>query len=547
VTPSDLPESRLLLYEKNQSLGFFSLLFLAQALAKHGVTQPLLIQVLSNNMQRVVAEEAIAPEKSTLLGPCRVIPQEFPNIRCRSIDLLLPAQGSSQEAALIDLLIDEVASTSSDPIIAFRNGDRWVEGYEAMRIGANAKATSRLREGGVYLITGGLGGIGLELAGYLARTARAKLILTTRSAFPEEAERDDWIATHNEQDNVSRKINKVRELEKLGAEVLVIRADVADERRMGEAAALARSRFGVINGVIHAAGLAGGGLIQFKSPDAAATVLAPKVKGTLALEEVFKDARLDFLILFSSLTSMLGGFGQVDYCAANAFLDAFASRSAPAASAHTLTINWDTWREVGMALNTSIPVELKEHHEDLLKKAILSAEGVEVFSRILRSRLRRIIISTQELEAVIQESHSSASTADLQQLGKAMPPRAAHPRPSLGVAYVAPRNEVERGLANHWQKLLGIEQVGVHDNFFELGGHSLLAIQLISGARDSFQVEIPVNWIFDSPTIADLSVAVIQAQARQVDDEVMAEILAELAQISDEEAGSALADRGGIS
>jgi NAD(P)-dependent dehydrogenase (short-subunit alcohol dehydrogenase family) len=113
--------------------------------------------------------------------------------------------------------------------------------------------------------------------------------------------------------------------------------------------------FGPIHGLIHAAGVAGGGILQLKERDAAARVMAPKVEGTLVLESVLRDEPLDFVLLCSSVASLVGGFGQVDYCAANAFLDAYALRAASSKGLLTLSVNWDAWREVGMAVNTAVP------------------------------------------------------------------------------------------------------------------------------------------------------------------------------------------------
>src|SRR5262249_39839330 len=155
------------------------------------------------------------------------------------------------------------------------------------------------------------------------------------------------VAEHGEDDEVSRKIRAVRTLEQLGAEVLVLSADVADVAQMERVVDRARGRFGELHGVIHAAGVAGGGIIQLKEHGVAARVLAPKVRGTLVLAHVLGKTRVDFCVLCSSLASIYGGFGQVDYCGANAFLDAFPCSRTPEAWQRVLTVNWDTWREVG--------------------------------------------------------------------------------------------------------------------------------------------------------------------------------------------------------
>ncbi|PJF38604.1 MAG: beta-ketoacyl synthase, partial [Phototrophicales bacterium] len=235
-----------------------------------------------------------------------------------------------------------------------------------------------------------MGGVGITLAEYLARTVQAKLILLGRSPLPQPETWDQWLATHDAEDAVSQKIRKIRRLEALGAEVLLLTADVCNLAEM-EAIAKAVKRFGTINGVIHAAGVAGGGMISGKTPQIAESVFAPKVTGTLVLDQVLQKIDLDFLVLCSSLSSIVGGFGQADYCGANAFLDAFARCHS---SRYTVAINWDTWQEVGMAVNTEVPCQIKQWQADNLKHGLSSAEAVEVFERVLGSGLSQVIVST---------------------------------------------------------------------------------------------------------------------------------------------------------
>jgi NAD(P)-dependent dehydrogenase (short-subunit alcohol dehydrogenase family) len=199
-----------------------------------------------------------------------------------------------------------------------------------------------------------------------------------------------------EADATSRRIRKLQAIEALGGEVLVLNADVSDRRRMEEAIASAEARFGRIHGVIHSAGVAPGGVIQLKTREMAERVLAAKVLGTLVLESLLKDRQPDFLVLCSSLSSVLGEPGQADYCAANAFQDAFARRSADAGGPFVLSLNWDAWMETGMAVEGDAPGDMRERQKARLD-GILSAEGTEVFARALRQPLPRLLVSTVDL------------------------------------------------------------------------------------------------------------------------------------------------------
>jgi phthiocerol/phenolphthiocerol synthesis type-I polyketide synthase E len=309
---------RLARAEAATALGFHSLLFLAQAVGRRGGL--LRLTVLSEGLHRIAGETAPAPERATLLGPVLVIPRELPGAVCRSVDLTV----SDSISETLDALVAELDAGEA-PVVALRDGSRWVPGFEPVRL--DVPAETRLREGGTYLITGGLGAMGLAFAERFARQARVKIALLSRSAESPGAR------------------DRVRRIEALGSEVMIVRADAADPESMAAAVAAVRERFGPIRGAIHAAGLLGAGLLQGRTREATDAVLAPKVRGALILDHLLHGEPLDFLVFCSSLSALSGAAGQVDYCAANAFLDAFARwRGRP-----VLAVDWDRWKGEGMA------------------------------------------------------------------------------------------------------------------------------------------------------------------------------------------------------
>jgi acyl transferase domain-containing protein/acyl carrier protein len=573
VTPYTSTTSELKSLEESQAKGFYSLLFLAQALGKQNTTDEFQITVISNNLQSVTGLESLCPEKATVLGAVKVIPQEYPNISCRSIDVgltspptplmnkrlrplssplvgenerggegsitppfpcreagalvrrlgglgfsapnTIPLKGTWEEHNLTNQLLAELTAQSPDSVIAYRGLHRWVQTFEPVRLNATPEGTPKLlKEGGVYLITGGLGGIGLAVAEYLAQTVQAKLILVSRSALPNRDEWEKWLVTHTQQDSVSHKIRKVQQLEKLGAEVLVVSADVTELEPMRKAIALAhppraiataQQEFGQIDGVIHAAGVPGGGMIQRKTLEEAERILAPKVKGTLVLHELFKNTQLDFLVICSSLSSILGGFGQVDYAGANAFLDTFAHWNYSKNGTFTISINWDTWQEVGMAVNTAVPLKLQSLQAENLKEGILPNEGAEALGRILGVKLPQVLVSTRNFQMRVEREKDLGALLSSEILDTANLPEPTHSRPNLNNAYIAPRNEIEQTLVNIWQGLLGIENVGIYDNFFELGGDSLMAVRVIAQVREAFQIELSLSSLFENQNVAGMA------------------------------------------
>ncbi|HEV3456784.1 MAG TPA: SDR family NAD(P)-dependent oxidoreductase, partial [Thermoanaerobaculia bacterium] len=335
--------------------GFHSLWLLARALgdgrpAGHQAPlhqaplhqPPLHLGVVTTGVRRVTGGDRLVPVRATLLGPAAVLPQEYPGITCAVIDVELLPAGSRQERRLLDLLLAELASPAAEAV-AYRGTDRWLQVFEPLPL-PPPRVPLPLREGGTYLITGGLGGVGLELAGFLVRQARVKLVLTGRSSVPE---RESWPALARGGDRMARLCRRLCELEAAGGKVYLAAADVADAAAMRRLLAEVRQRYGRIDGVIHAAGVPGGGLMQLRTREQAAAVLAPKVFGTQVLAELLAEEPPDFLALCSSLNALAGGPGQFDYAAANAFLDAFAQ--AASGEMPVVAINWDAWRGVGMS------------------------------------------------------------------------------------------------------------------------------------------------------------------------------------------------------
>jgi phthiocerol/phenolphthiocerol synthesis type-I polyketide synthase E len=330
-----------------QDDGFFSVLALAQDLAAAQPEAPVRLDIVTAGTQAVLDNDVVFPEHATLVGPALVLPLELPWLTVRHVDM----------DARTDADADDVVAELLRPVpdgattVALRGGRRWVRDWEQVRLPGGSAG---LRDNAVCLITGGLGGIGITVAEELAVREHARLALLSRTPLPEEADWDRHLAIHGPTDRIGRAIAAIRRMRLAGAEVLVLAGDVTDVDDLVVVREKVLDRFGRLDVIVHAAGVAGGGMAEVKQRAEAEAVLAPKVRGTLALSRVFGDLPLDAVVLCASVTGIAGGFGQVDYCGANAFMDAVA-QAGTAFSARIVSVDWGSWLEVGMAAEVAAP------------------------------------------------------------------------------------------------------------------------------------------------------------------------------------------------
>lgn len=365
---SGSPAEDALQVSQAQDLGFFSLLSLVQALAAAQPNRPAHIDALTAGTADVTGSDLVRPESATVLGIANVVPLEMPWLSVRHIDIdPIPgpaADGSGAAAPCgrgVARLLAELLTAPASYGVTLRGGRRWQREFEQVRLPAGSQdwpKAAGLREHGVYVITGGLGGIGITLAEDLAQRLAARLVLVARSELPARSAWDSYLSTNGAAGRAGRAITAIRRMESAGAEVLFVTADVADAAGARRVRDAAMERFGTVDGIVHAAGVPGGGMAEIKQRAAAEDVMRPKLAGTLALRDAFAGDKLDFVALCSSVTAMAGGFGQTDYCAANNFLDAYA-RSAHGFSAPVISVNWGGWREVGMAAEVAAPAAFR--------------------------------------------------------------------------------------------------------------------------------------------------------------------------------------------
>ena len=501
--------------ETAQDFGFFSLLHIAQAGGELNISIPIEIAVVSAGLHQVIGDEALNPTMTPVLGPCGVIPKEFPNIACFNIDLVNPPTATGIEDRHRQWILSEFAQPASGEVLAYRGSQRWRRKFIPAPVPSVTPAPhrddtpgpDRLRERGVYLITGGTGGIGLALARHLAQACRARLVLTRKSPFPEKSQWPGLLSRSDTPPGILQTLRQLTEIESLGGEVEVMTAEASDREAMRAVIAAARQRFQTIHGVIHAAGIVRAGLVQTKTRSVAESVLAPKVAGTWVLHDLLAGADLDFLVLFSSITAVTTPFAESDYSGANAFLDAFAVWSLTQRPYRVFAINWPGWKETGQLADLKPSPGTESWKESALRKAILTAEGLEAFRRIIAGPFPQVVVSPTELEQEMRHSE--------------VPLPAATPNDE---PIESPADDIESAVIEIWSKAFGIQNIAPDEKFTELGGHSLLALQIVTRIRGLYGVDISLRDFFETPTIAQLCTLIqdrlIMDIANLSDDEV---------------------------
>lgn len=356
-------------FHTHTQYGFYSLLFLLQSIADENLPRPIHLTVVTTGALQVQDEATPFFEKVLVSGPVKVAPRELEGLTASWVDLEIPPQPTLLEVVpvqkvqrlaqrprhgtlegLADTIEKEIIGNCTvNGIFAWRGGQRFLETYG--RAKAKNGRESLLRKGGCYLVTGGLGGLGLTFADHLAKRYQARLILTGRTPLPPRKDWDGWLQAHGPEDPTSRRIIKIRALEQSGAEVMTADLDVTDIETLREIINQAEARFGRIDGVLHAAGVVRDELIQMKSQMSVEDVFGPKVHGTMVLRSAFEDRDLDFMLLFSSTSTVLSPAGQIDYVSANTFLNAFAVHE-QSLGRNVMSVGWGIWNEVGLAAET---------------------------------------------------------------------------------------------------------------------------------------------------------------------------------------------------
>lgn len=488
--------------EESQRRGVYSVYNLIKGLVLNGITEGLDIVLVSDYVNKVTGEESrIKPENATLFGIGRVAEQEHPGFRFRCIDI--------DDSVPAETIVNELKTEQNLYQVAYRDGVRYSEELKGVKIENNEQDAVELKDTGVYIIAGGAGGMGLELAKDFAKRVKINVALINRSPIPPQ---EEWDAILQKGDNkkLCSKIAGIKKIQELGADVTYYTTDISNMESMSELIDNLRSKYGRINGIINAAGIVDAGFIIRKPLDSVRKVLDPKVMGSWVLDRLTRQDNPDFFMMFSSGLSMIGEPGMSGYVAANSFLDSYAAYRAKM-SYKTQTINWVSWKEVGMSVEHRINV-------DKIFKAIPTDTAISCFTKVLNSGEQRVLIGQLNNDAdylkLLKNVRIRMSSAIWEKIKASEEPREANlndiQESQTGEIKLKGKNEgeyteIEGKLAKIFRQVLGFDEINIYDSFFELGGDSILLGRMHLLIEKEFPGKVKITELFEFTSIYRLA------------------------------------------
>lgn len=336
----DHSDDSMLEHQERHELSVYSVFHLTKAIME---------QKLRNNIRFIYlysgSMDETYPYNASVTGFAHSLNREQEYIRFKTLQM--------KDVSLSDKVVlswGELHSNESEETeIRYNDGQRWLNTINFATVTSHASDDElKMREDGVYIITGGCGGVGFIFARYLAQQYRPVLVLTGRSAINQNIQ------------------TKISELEAYGTKAEYVQTDISNQNDTENLIHQVIEKYGEVNGVFHSAGITHDALFVNKTFEEFRSVLKPKIAGTYNLDQATKHISLDFFVLFSSLAGAIGNAGQSDYSLANAYLDHFAAwreekRDQKERQGRTISINWPLWREGGMTIDEQTEYALKRH------------------------------------------------------------------------------------------------------------------------------------------------------------------------------------------
>lgn len=501
----------------NSHLSFLKALFSG---AKSGLD---LVVIVDNAHSVTGAERYVDAANTAKAAIIQSVRHEVPNIGFSVVD--------ADAATPVATLVAEVLGRSVGPLlVSMRAGGRYTLQLQESTVEEAPTRAVRIKPHteGFYLITGGLGSLGSATALILSHESDQPIAFALSSRRDHLPPRDEWESARDAapSSRTGQILTSLLELAEGGHIVRVVEMDVSDPAAVAGALDPLREEFGTMLGVVHAAGVPGDGYLFTKSTEEFQRVLAPKVNGVRNLVAWAGDARPEFIVSYSSMTAVIGGAGQTDYAAANAFLDGY-THQLRRDGYNASSINWPGWSERGMAVDAGLGggetffehlttgsgvtafIELLTHDitgtiPSRPNIGMLSRVGEDYFAFTFSDSLRRSV--RRHVDKL------SAANSGLDAASPELGGRATIDVSSISIMGKAEDqlNDVERAVAYTFATVLSIDEIHINDSFTAMGGNSIAATELMRALNSQFDDVLNISDIFSYNSPAELSERIIE-------------------------------------
>ncbi|GAB1545495.1 hypothetical protein NUACC21_81710 [Scytonema sp. NUACC21] len=525
----------------SQTLGCQSVLLLLQALSTIEWKHAPKIWLITRGAQPVTTKLTdMSAAQSILWGMGKVVALEHPEWFGGLVDLdpEAPVEESSR-------LFQTIWQPDDEKQLAFRQGQRYVPRLNRQHSFEQPVHSLQLRDDASYLITGGLGDLGLQVARWMVQQGAQNILLLGRTKLPPPSH---WNQVKTG-DSVGNRIKAIQELELMGANVLYAAVDVANEADLSSFfKQIQQDGWPSIRGIFHTAGQLHDSTLLKLDTTAFTEVLRPKVLGTWLLHRLLADADLDFFVMFSSAASLFGSPGQSNYAAANAFLDAL-SHYRYAQGLPSLSINWGAWAEVGMAARTS----QAGHFDPRALGSMTNQQGLEVLEYLLQQQIPQVgVLPIDWLEW--HQAYSNIDRSPLVaevfsqtlDLFKTTESEVLIQEAILAAAPNARLALLEGFVHEQVAKVLRVlpSKLDVHLPLNQSGLDSLMAVELKNNLESTLRVAVPLVKFIEGNSVAQLAVQILDrllATHLKINDQMQArKLLAEIDRLSDSEVNELL-------
>lgn len=482
-------------FENELKYGLVNLCYLVQSLINARVGWQVEIVLLTNNASLVTGEEKVVyPLNGAYQGSAGVIARENSNILCRAIDI--------DQFVQKERIINQIFNGTKKFKVALRGDKVFVPEITNKfdNLHGSDKAVS-LKHDGVYLITGGMGGIGKEVLKHLSRLTNVSLIIIGRTVLAEPSR----IAKNDE---YTKKTEFLNQLRSEGNSVEYFGVNVSDYQGMKKCFSYIKNKYGKLDGIFHCAGIPGDKFLYNKSIDEFLEVISPKILGTFIIDRLTRSWEPDFILLFSSLTTIIVPPGQMDYAAANSYLNSYAEKACLKGQ-NIKNILWPAWKGAGMAFQAN-----GNSNEGLnfgFLKAISIENALKAMEKVLESNIQTAIICELDfsykycndlrpygfsLDKILEDQFIKKQTKEFVKAEK---------KTSISLTGKEIFTSTEQLVGEIWGKILGLTVLDVMADFHQLGGDSIHSIQIANEINKSLNLKLDIVHIFDYPSVSELS------------------------------------------